>query len=212
MRDSIAPRRAERFLEALGASPEFGDAVIGDLAEEYALREAWDGPRDARRWYHRECWRVAPYLMRDWWRNLRGRDVRSMARALALASIASFFVDRVTHFALFDVLERAGFPSFGTSALVWMFLTVQTVNFSLGAFGGYVAARLKRDAPIPAAIAFGGLWLVFGLMYIAAMEYGSFGVIAISAVNLSVVFAGTLFGGVLGASRVADKREELSAH
>jgi|SRR5688500_1987509 len=45
------PRLAEAILESLGAQPEFRDDVLGDLAEELAIRSAWDGEREARRWY-----------------------------------------------------------------------------------------------------------------------------------------------------------------
>ena len=41
------PRVAEAVLESLGAQPEFRDDVLGDLAEELAIRAGWDGERAA---------------------------------------------------------------------------------------------------------------------------------------------------------------------
>lgn len=67
------PRAAERLLEGLGADAEYREALLGDLAEEYATRLAYDGPGAARRWYRREALRVAPHLLRDWTRRLRWR-------------------------------------------------------------------------------------------------------------------------------------------
>jgi DNA-binding transcriptional LysR family regulator len=87
MSDSSAPRRAELILEALGADTDFRDAVIGDLAEEFALRASWDGPLAARRWYYRESLRVAPYLLRDWWRGLKRKDVGHFAGVIVGSSL-----------------------------------------------------------------------------------------------------------------------------
>ncbi|HEX7242371.1 MAG TPA: permease prefix domain 2-containing transporter, partial [Longimicrobiaceae bacterium] len=57
------PRTAERLLEALGAEPELRDALLGDLAEDFATRAADQGERAARRRYWREALRAAPYLL-----------------------------------------------------------------------------------------------------------------------------------------------------
>jgi hypothetical protein len=40
MSDSLAPRTAERLLEAIGADTEFRDSVIGDLAKEFGINAA----------------------------------------------------------------------------------------------------------------------------------------------------------------------------
>lgn len=44
---SVYRRAVERLLEALGAEPEFRDALLGDLTEELAIRAAYDGERAA---------------------------------------------------------------------------------------------------------------------------------------------------------------------
>jgi hypothetical protein len=80
------PRKAELLLEALGARSDFRDALLGDLAEEHAVRAERDGAAAARRWYYREAIRAAPYLLRDWSRHLRARDVAHLA-GIALTSL-----------------------------------------------------------------------------------------------------------------------------
>ena len=82
------PHRMERLLEALGADTEVRDAVIGDLAEEFAIRAEMDGVGAARRWYFRESLRVAPYLVRDWWRGLTARDAWYFTRVVGVSSVA----------------------------------------------------------------------------------------------------------------------------
>ena len=76
------------MLEALGADLAFHEDIVGDLAEEYALRVEWDGRVAARRWYYRESVRVAPYLLRDWLRGLGWRDVASLITVILWSSLS----------------------------------------------------------------------------------------------------------------------------
>lgn len=63
-----SPPLPERVLLALGVDPDFAEAVLGDMAEEYALRAARDGIGAARWWYSREVLRSAPHFLRSWFR------------------------------------------------------------------------------------------------------------------------------------------------
>ena len=63
------PRTAEMVLASLGAEPDFRDAVIGDLAQEFVERAERDDPSSARRWYYREAIRATPHLLRSWTRS-----------------------------------------------------------------------------------------------------------------------------------------------
>jgi hypothetical protein len=73
-------RVAEALLQSLGAEPTFADAVLGDLAEEYALRVERDGVAAARWWYACQAFRSAPYLVRS---AARHRGLRERARLAA---------------------------------------------------------------------------------------------------------------------------------
>ena len=64
-----SPTVAERLLQAIGADPVFAEVVLGDLAEEFALRAARDGVVAARWWYTCEALRSAPHLIRSWLRH-----------------------------------------------------------------------------------------------------------------------------------------------
>ena len=63
---------AERVLQAFGVDGVFAEAVLGDLAEEYAER-ATCGVGAARRWYVGQMLRSAPYLIRSAGRHAAGR-------------------------------------------------------------------------------------------------------------------------------------------
>ena len=56
---STSDRRADRVLQALGVDRAYAEDVLGDLAEEYALRAARDGAGAARWWYVGEALRSA---------------------------------------------------------------------------------------------------------------------------------------------------------
>ncbi len=74
---------AERMLWEVGVDPAFAEAVLGDLAEEYAERSMY-GVGAARFWYVGQIIRSAPYLIRNAGRHAAGRT----RLALVLASMA----------------------------------------------------------------------------------------------------------------------------
>lgn len=71
----------ERLLHALGAHPDFADAVLGDLAEERARRRERSGAIAARWWYAREALRAAPHLL---WNAVKHGGRRGRARVAAV--------------------------------------------------------------------------------------------------------------------------------
>jgi hypothetical protein len=88
-------------LHALGVDPAFAEAVLGDLAEEYAVRAACD-VNAARQWYAGQVVRSTPHLL---WRATRHHDGRAR---LAVALAGAAFVASVVMAVL---LSRAGPPA-----------------------------------------------------------------------------------------------------
>jgi hypothetical protein len=194
------PRVAEAVLESLGAQPEFRDDVLGDLAEELAIRAGWDGERAARRWYYREAIRVAPALLRNWAGTLRVRDV---ARLLGVALTSHVFVGVITLIFLAVARTTAG-PENVFSALRWL-ARREALPFAVNlAFGslvgigtGYLAGWLHRPAPVVAGLALGALWSVLGLMVFGVLtDAPAWYVFAMPFVTI----AATTTGGALRAS------------
>ncbi len=70
----------ERMLEAIGLDSDLVEAIVGDLAEEFALRTARDGRGGARLWYIREVLRSAPHLIES---ALRRGEPRARIRLAA---------------------------------------------------------------------------------------------------------------------------------
>jgi hypothetical protein len=87
-----APPAAESLLESLGADSAFAEDVLGDLAEEYALRAAGDGVAAARWWYVGEALRSAPHLILNAIRHLSPNGRARLAVWLAGVVLASALV------------------------------------------------------------------------------------------------------------------------
>jgi hypothetical protein len=198
MSDSSAPRGAERLLEALGADTDFRDSVIGDLAEEFEIHLQWDGPKAARRWYYRESLRLAPYLLRDWWRNLTWKRVGYFANVVLSSSLAVSVLDFLLRLGVFGLLSLTGTPvdALARSAVFVAMMLVWTL--CEGAFAGFVAARIGHRAPLPSAILVALTWM--GLM----IRSGWHGVPPwFLALNVTMMVAGTIAGGAIPALRSA---------
>jgi len=197
------PRLAEAFLASLGAQPEFRDAVLGDLAEELALRTQWDGVRAARRWYYREAIRSTPYLLRDWVRGLRLRDVSRLAGVVLTSYVFMTMIALTVLTIARSVMGTAGLST-GLQWLGQRHGIPLALTFALGScaavLGGYIAGWLHARAPIVAALALGAVWSLVGLVAIAAVEST---VTPHAYLMPLVVVIGTMTGGALRARGTA---------
>ena len=181
------PRHAERLLEALGADPYLREVVLGDLAEEHALRAHWSGAREARRWYYRESLRSVPFLLRGWWRRLRPSDVASIVATVAVAWVAASVVQRGIVFAFsFVPLTLMHPPTPLVAAVMFLWTTID------GVCAGYVAAWVGRRAPLPSALA----WALT-LLTMMALAQGHPAPAWFRIVNAIVMIVAVLGGGML---------------
>ena len=91
------PTAAETLLAGCLADPELGDAVLGDLAEEWAERAADDGAPAADGWYRSQALRTAPHLLAARWRSAPPRELWwTLGRAgLALGVVLALAVPTV---------------------------------------------------------------------------------------------------------------------
>ena len=201
------PRAAERLLVSAGANSEFTSLVMGDLAEEFEQRERWDGAASARRWYYHECVRVAPYLLRDWWRERGLRDAPHIAKAVVSSSLAVYAVEKiVAHvaepavIAWWRVVGQS--PAYLGSMLCWTMLD--------GLLLGYLVSRIGRRAPVMSTLAAAGCWLAFwiGMNLMGGWTFvGSMGAMWYRALNPLMLTMGIMIAGLW---RVA-RRPELSS-
>jgi len=89
----------EALLNAIGAERGFTEAILGDLAEERALRMERDGSVRASLWYLRDAMRSMPYLVRNAWQfggdSARARLMMVVGGgALAITALVAVMVQR----------------------------------------------------------------------------------------------------------------------
>jgi len=197
MSNSTAPRQVERMLEGLGADTDFRQAVLGDLAEEFALRARLDGPAAARRWYYRESVRVAPYLLREWWRDLGWSDASYFARVVVLSSLVAIVLERVIQFSLYGLVTGASLARFAANHFVPFFILTLSWSLLDGVVAGYLAARLGRRAPLASVVALAAVWIV---VMTVLLSQGPAVAIWFRVANAVVGVAGMFAGGMLRVS------------
>lgn len=200
---SQPPRSIERVIESFGTDKDFRDAVVGDLAEEFASRAVYDGERDARRWYYREATRVIPALLRNWVREARFRDVTRQI-GIAMSAYTCMLIPSVmvaaTVYAFASALHvsspldlRDGIQR-GSPAVVLLALALTCVT---SMFGGYIAAWLDRRAPIVGALGFG---VTFATVQVVAGFFDGRAPIWYRMVVPALFAAGAFAGGLLRAT------------
>jgi hypothetical protein len=157
------PRSAERVLESLGANADLHDAVLGDLAEEFATRVEWDGASAARRWYYAQAVRAIPFLLRSWLRQAQRGDLSRLFGIVATSYIGLLLIGGAVGVVGAAVMSMFGTPSFdfrnriqtGDPAIFTVLLAVGLTNSMLG---GYIAAWIDDKTPLISALSFGVFW------------------------------------------------------
>jgi hypothetical protein len=198
------PRTIERLLAGLGAKPDFRNAVLGDLAEEFASRVDANGIESATRWYRREAVRAVPHLFRSWLRGVRLGDVGHIAGVIITVYVRLAAIALILGGVIVGVVQVLGYQD---RSLPWSNLLASSMILScLLLFGGvfstlagYLAAGLDSRAPLVTAASFGTLLLLGALLvpHMFSVPVPSrFPTWYLTAVPI-VEFLGTIVGGVL---------------
>ncbi len=208
-RTSTPPRTTELLLEALGAESGFREALVGDMAEEFASRVERDGAGAARRWYRREALRAAPHLLRDWTRRAHARDVRYLTGVALSAYVLTAAIGWFVVLLAYGVISALGVtvtapPSAGGNT--WLLLLALMAGLVSAPTAGYIAASLGRRAPLVCALALGGAW---SCLTFAAQTIGGGMPLWFRIAVVVVVLSGTALGGALRV--VASARSQTPA-
>ena len=155
------PRMFEALLQAFGAEPSYRDAVVGDLAEEFATRAERDGDAAARRWYRREAFRAVPHLLRSGWHLARARGLGHLLGILLTAYTGTMIVGWILAGASFGTLRALGLLHvplrLNAGNPLWQ-ASMVVLGMMSATFTGYLAAWLNREAPLFTALALGLVW------------------------------------------------------
>jgi hypothetical protein len=181
------PRLIESSLQALGAEPQFRDDLLGDLAEELAMRAERDGRWSARLWYYREALRAVPHLLRSWSQQLRFRSVARLGAAVVGAFVLVKVASIVDHVIAMRTIEA---NQIGTSAALTIHAILRLAHLVLG---GYFAAWLGGREGLIAALAFGALQSAASVAVWSLADVSVLFSVSVAGVTL----VGTLSGAVL---------------
>lgn len=158
------PRTIERLLAGLGAKPDFRNAVLGDLSEEFASRSEADGVESATRWYRREAIRAVPHLLGSWLRGARFGDIKHIAGVIAAAYTGMLVLMLVLGGMLIGVVRAIGYggPLLPLSIVESTAILSCMMVFALllGGVAGFLAAWLDSRAPLVTSATFGTLMLL----------------------------------------------------
>jgi hypothetical protein len=221
------PGVAEAILESFGADAELRDAIIGDLAQEHALRLERYGERAARLWYYRQAVLASPALLRNWLAKAQWSDARRLFNVVGLAYILTMMIEVASAFTLAAIASEAGRQFLmggvlGRSGFLSAFLastkTQLIVAAVAGTFGptcaGYLAAKFEEERPMIGAAAFAAAsatLIVVGILIMptvpdaAAIQVGTIQFIAMRLAAIPLIAACCLAGGALRVRVVSDR-------
>jgi hypothetical protein len=206
------PPFVERLLLGFLTDPAVGDAILGDLTEEWRTRITRDGRLAANLWYWGQALRTMPHLLRDWCVTATRRDVRlrvagvlvvfgitglPAAAAHAMANI-SLGVARLM-LGSWSAVSDGG----ETMPLTLNWLEIAGIPLAISAVcalaGAYVLGSRLRIAPLISVFWLGAAWIAVSAAAPLALPWPSWYFVALPV----VLAVATVSGGILAVLRPA---------
>ncbi len=200
----------ERLLLGFLTDPGLGDAILGDLTEEWRTRVTRDGRMSANLWYCGQALRTMPHLLRDWSANATRRDVRlqlaGILVAFGIAALPAAAAHVMANIGLAAAQLMLGSWSGGSGGGQTMPLTLNwlaiagiplTVSAVCALAGAYVLGARSRIAPLVSVSWLGVAWVAVSAALPLALRWPSWYFVALAA----VLAAATACGGILAILR-----------
>lgn len=202
------PPFAERLLLGFLTDPALGDAILGDLAEEWQTRIARDGRTSADRWYWGQALRTMPYLLREWSVNASRRDVRlrlagtlAVFAVAALPAAAAHVMANIKIAVVQVMLGSLSAASDGRMPLTLNWLGIAGIPLAVSAIcalaGAYVLGSRSGNAPLVSVCWLGAAWIGVSAAMPLVLRWPSWYVVALPA----VLAVATASGGILATLR-----------
>ena len=198
----------ERLLLGFLTDPALGDAILGDLTEEWRTRITRDGRVSANLWYWGQAIRTMPHLLRDWCVNATRRDVRLRLPAILVVFGIAVLPAAVAHatanisLAVARVmLGSLSAASDGGMPLTLNWLEIAGIPLAVSAFcalaGAYVLGSRSRSAPLVSVCWLGAAWIAVSAALPLALRWPSWYFVALPA----ILAVATASGGILAMLR-----------
>ena len=201
------PPFAERLLLGFLTDPALGEAILGDLTEEWRMRITRDGRVAADLWYWAQAIRTMPHLLRDWCVNATRRDVgRRLAGILVVLGIAvlpatAAHVTANMGLAVAGLMLGSLSASEGGMPLTLNWLAIVAIPLAVSAVcalvGAYVLGSRTRTAPLVSVCWLGAAWIAVSATLPLALRWPSWYFVAVP----TVLAAATASGGLLAMVR-----------
>ena len=202
------PPVAERLLLGLLTDPALGDAILGDLTEEWRTRIARDGRITANVWYWGQAIRTMSYLLRDWCVTTTRREARLRLTGVlvvfliaALPAAAAHVMADVSLAVARVMVGSLSAASDGGMPLTLNWLETAGIPLAVSAVcalaGAYVLGSRSRIAPLVSVFWLGTAWIAVSAALPLALQWPSWYFIALPA----VLAGATAFGGILATLR-----------
>ena len=194
---SQPPRALESILKGLGADPYLTEVILGDMAEEFTERAAFDGEADARAWYTKEALRTVPHLLRSALKRIRVGDVPRLVGNALFAWLGLLPFGLTLYALVAGVLRVLGVewpipPTAQNTGFVVLAMLAMPIS---GIVGGYIAAWRNPRAPLIGAVAFGlvltSINLIAGLLFPSPLSAGLH-LLALGMFNVAAIIGGTI--------------------
>ena len=202
------PPFAERLLLGFLTDPALGDAILGDLTEEWRTRITRDGRVSASLWYWGQAIRTMPHLLRDWCGNATRRDVRLRLAGIlvvfgiaALPAATAHVMANISLAVARVMLGSLSAVSDGGMPLTLNWLEIAGIPLAVTAIcalvGAYVIGSRSRIAPLVSVCWLGAAWIAVSAALPLALRWPSWYFVALPA----VLAVATASGGILAMLR-----------
>jgi hypothetical protein len=201
------PPFAERLLLGLLTDPALGDAILGDLTEEWRTRITRDGRMSADLWYWGQAIRTMPHLLSEWCVTATRRDVQLRLAGIlvvfgiaALPTAAAHLTANIS-LGVARVMLGSLSASDGGMPLTLNWLEIAGIPLAVSAVcaltGAYVLGSRTRIAPLVSVFWLGAAWIAVSAALPLALRWPSWYFVAFPA----VVAVATASGGLLAMLR-----------
>jgi hypothetical protein len=205
------PPFAERLLLGFLTDPALGDAILGDLTEEWRTRITRDGRMSADLWYWGQAIRTMPHHLLDWCVNATRRDVRlRLAGILVVVGIAALpaaaahvmaNISLAVAQVMLGSLSAVSDGGTSTMPLTLNWLEIAGIPLAVSAIcalaGAYVLGSRSRIAPLVSVFWLGAAWIAVSAALPLALRWPSWYFVALPA----VLAVATASGGILAMLR-----------
>jgi hypothetical protein len=202
------PPIAERLLLGFLTDPALGDAILGDLTEEWRTRITRDGRMAADLWYWGQAIRTMPHLLSDWCVNATRRDVQLRLAGIlvvfgiaALPAAAAHVMANISLAVARVMLGSLSAASDGGMPLTLNWLEIAEIPLAVSAVcalaGAYVLGSSSRIAPLVSVFWLGAAWIAVSAALPLALRWPSWYFVALPA----VLAVATASGGILAMLR-----------